>query len=597
MRMLFILLASVRVACAQGWTGWHPTAWDTPRLASPEVVRVQAVTNGPFVFTNYLPQWNQVVDGASTNYVYGWPPDGSCSTNKVISTNAFLSDIVANAGALDTGAVVNTWSFDLNDCTGGAYTVTRTVTNYPAFTNLYLQAKEIVALDCYYAIYERWSALRAIGKITSGGPEKPRFYRNMRDALISLKSAALGMATAFNPAEESPTMRGAEIWFYGWDYRTALQTFGVPTNYLTFTPYRALASTNAGYGSTITNTYVMAQTYTKTCLKCYDGFEDICDPDWWDFTCEVWSDVQTNSISTNITVDGCGNVVTNIGRAGDVVARVCTNYDYTAARILGPFNAGGVEPGRWSHEYGWWSLRTVLTNLTTTAHNSLGRFGTYNLGYAQQCVLRNASPFEQDLELARRAHDTAINMTLSLLSGDYYRAPGVDSASSVGSVFWDGYAYSELAYFSASKPSIIINTSSIPLLASSSVQLFENTPNESKPYWPYIGWPWGENGGGTNITTNTVSTTILADKVLLKHESQYPTVDQFDCSGGLQSFGFGSNSTNSYLLFEKERALPAPAAYPVPTGEDAPPDDYQYRSGQALYFAASAKIRWNFERK
>lgn len=577
--LIFTLHASVS---AQAWTGWHPDAWERERLDTPESVSMCAVMNGPFAFTNYVAPFTNGVSGRE-----GVP---------VESVESFYSDIEFGSPC-GTSPVINAWSFTLINATGTQYVEARGWTGIPQSVTMKAQARDCVAIDCYYAVAERWNVLRAIGKITSGGPEKPRFYRNMRDALISLKSTALSMATAFNPAEESPTMRGAEVWFYGWNYRTALLAFGVPTNYLAFTPYRALASTNAGYGSTITNTYVMEQTYTRTCLKCYDGFEDICDPDWWDFTCEVWSDVQTNSISTNITVDGCGNVVTNIGRAGDVVTRVCTNYDYTAARILGPFNAGGVEPGRWSHEYGWWSLRTVLTNLTTTTHNSLGRFGTYNLGYAQQCVLRNVSPFEQDWEVARRAHDTAIIMTLTLLSGEYYRPPGFDSALSVGSVFWDGYAYSERAYFSASKPAIIVNTSSIPLLASSHVQLFENTPNESKPYWPLIGWPWGESGYGTNITTNTISTTILADKILLKKESQYQTVDQFDCSVGLQSFGFGSNSTNSYLLFEKERTLPTPAAYPVPTGVDALTDNNQYRSGQAVYFAASAKIRWNFERK
>lgn len=321
----FTLLASVN---AFGWTGWHPTAWDTPRLASPEVVRVQAVTNGPFVFTNYLPQWNRVVDGVYTNYVYGWPPDGSCSTNKVISTNAFLSDIVANAGVLDTGAVVNSWSFDLTDCTGTAYTVTRTVTNYPAWTNLHLQARDVWAFDAYMAMYEREQVIQRthwLHGIIAGeqAADKPRYYRNNREALVYTKSwlaGSIGYFVATNyiaPEYLTNTIETVTA-------DVLMPAIAAPSNYLDHTPWRWLGPVDGGLSNVVRGSWAMVG--------------------WYD----------TNGVAlvqTNITVDSCGNTVTNIGAYtnGQVVAFVCTN-----AAIL----AGHTES-----DYGWRKVTNIFANL------------------------------------------------------------------------------------------------------------------------------------------------------------------------------------------------------------------------------------------
>lgn len=321
---IFIVAA---LSNAFGWEGYHPEAWTSVRLATPEVVRLQAVTNGPFIFTNYYPQWNTVITNMEgliyTNYVYGWPPDGECSTNKSISTNEFLSDIVANGGTLETGAVVNTWFFRLYNCTGGAYEVSRTVTNFPTWTNLSMQAQDIMAFDSHMAAYERWLTSPNDRPLT-----KPRFYRNTRDTLVATKEWVLENYPHF--VSTNWTFPDYLIDPIPWmDLRTLTTQSHVPSNYCTFTPWRWLGPVAGGLGNVVGGQWRMVGKYNTNGIAL---------------------------IQTNITVNSCGQTVTNIGAYtnGQIVSFICTNDQ--------------IAVGFQESDYGFRHLQAVFSNLTRVGY-------------------------------------------------------------------------------------------------------------------------------------------------------------------------------------------------------------------------------------
>lgn len=555
----FTLLASVN---AFGWTGWHPTAWDTPRLASPEVVRVQAVTNGPFVFTNYLPQWNQVVDGVYTNYVYGWPPDGSCSTNKVISTNAFLSDIVANAGALDTGAVVNTWSFDLNDCTGGAYTVTRTVTNYPAFTNLHLQARDVWAFDSYMAAHERGTVM------PTNTLEKPRYYRNNRDALVQTKQwieAYAGNFAETNWSANMPDYLTNALPTY--DAVTLAVSIGAPSNYTAHTPWRWLGPVDGGLSNVVRGSWAMVGRY------------------------------DTNGVAlvqTNVTLDSCGNTITNVGAYtnGQVVAFVCTN-----AAIL----AGHTES-----DYGWRKIQAAFSNLVVVQYDgAYAGVSTSKSARIQPEIDFTGLPYEGDVFNAFypvwnsyadgtwAEYDSA---QTGLVFGVFAEmVTELDVNLNYADIVWTG------RYSSALSPAVVLGSSNLVTIAAVSASAYTYAPTyipceppDSDPCSARNARPPGMSGMLFD-ESSTCFTNTIAEKTALGSYSNNVAVYQWN---------------NAYPRGNVLTFAPSITTPQNPAAREAAPSDftlYQECIGQwdftwgeygaANYEIPKIVVRWNFERK
>lgn len=293
-----ILLASVN---AQAWTGWHPSAWTNSRLEVAESITMCAVSNGPFIVTNYI-------DDAA-----------------IVSTQWFFSDIEFGEPC-STSAVINSWSFTLINSSGAEYVETRGWTGIPQTVTMQAQARDCVAIDAYLAMRERWEVAQNDGAI-----EKPRFYRNNRDALIEAKRWIVANHSSY-------------VWT-GWempDYLTnAVPTItnelltvltGMPSNWLAHTPYRNLSPVAIGGLSNTVNGY-----WSMT------GQQD---------TNGAWLTL------TNVFIDSCGNVTTNAGAwtNGQIITFTCTN--------------DAISPGRTESDYGWKYARAVFTNLVLAQYNA-----------------------------------------------------------------------------------------------------------------------------------------------------------------------------------------------------------------------------------
>lgn len=301
LKMLFIFLASVSAACAQGWTGWHPTAWTTQRLVTAESVTMCAVSNGPFIVTNYS-------DGAA-----------------IVSTQWFFSDIEFGQPC-GTSPVANSWAFTLIDSNGVEYVEARGWTGIPQSVTMKAQARDCVAIDAYLAMRERWEVAQNDGAI-----EKPRFYRDNRDALVEIKRWMKSNSAAYVlKTWDMPDYLTNSVPHLTNDLLVSIT--GMPDNWLDHTPYRNISAVANGGASNQVSGY-----WTLT------GKQD---------TNGVWL------VQTNVFIDSCGNVTTNAGAwtNGQTIAFRCTN--------------DAIQVGRVESDYGWRYARPAFSNLVLARYQA-----------------------------------------------------------------------------------------------------------------------------------------------------------------------------------------------------------------------------------
>lgn len=363
MRMLFILLASVSASFAQGWTGWHPEAWTNSRLAVAEYVTMCAVSNGPFIVTNYG-------GGAA-----------------IVSTQWFFSDIEFGQPC-STSPVVNSWSFPLMDSNGVENVETRGWTGIPTTVTMQAQARDCAAIDCYLALKERYAVTTTNANPANAWAQKPRFYRSNRETLVSLKETASSLMPRYadNSFRSGGTFNDAFIGrvVYRWSGTqwTARVSGELPylsqTNMIirqgfpgalsaamatgtvygwqvgNYTAWRVTnavyAVTNVSYGFADLTPYRQllglggempaVQTYTGIVnWTCYD----YADLDCWTTNCDGCSQTITNEFM--------GLLYTNTVTGEDTITMLNTATNYA--------------PGFDGRDYGWQVLRRAITNMTT----------------------------------------------------------------------------------------------------------------------------------------------------------------------------------------------------------------------------------------
>jgi len=310
-KMLCIFLALVSSVSAKSWTNWHPIAWTNTRLEAAESVTLNAVTNA-LVVTNWT------------------------GTNAVISTNAFWSDITA--GVLSTVPVVNTWTTYVVDQSGAETSVVYVLTGLQQRVSMNLQARDVVALDSYLAMQERYIAL-AYGRSETNGIEKPRYYRGYRDALVYAKAYTSNLLQ--NGSGSIAPAKYIQPWhldtngtldiYYQINTNTTpplitatgvLQHITRPTNYWTYTPWRNLNEIGVGYGRITTSTWVI---------------------------------VGGEGTITQTVYDSCGGTRDISGTNGEIVVGTCTNLS--------------IQAGYTSLDYGWGGVRAAMTNAVAYAAN------------------------------------------------------------------------------------------------------------------------------------------------------------------------------------------------------------------------------------
>lgn len=206
------------VELAEAQTGWLEVAYppeDHARLQTAVVVQAWAAVHS-FVLTNC----GQVV------------------------TQAFQTDIVpAGAGLVVTNAFSwPCWQCDTNGVRTNSFTDSRTVTSALQVVTNKLQARDVWAWDAYYAMSERTN-------VVGGAVQKPRFYRENREALVFTKD---WLADSIGSFVRADTSRPPLVYL---DWTNLYPLAAVPSNFLDYTPYRELNCGGIGYtnASTLTN--------------------------------------------------------------------------------------------------------------------------------------------------------------------------------------------------------------------------------------------------------------------------------------------------------------------------------------------------------
>lgn len=385
--VIFIFLGLGKHTPAQSWEGWHPTAWTSPRFAEPVTISA----------------WVYPVTLTYTNHAK--LPDLSRTTGEVF----FLSSITARPEG-DTipprvAAATGTWSVAVwrNVVTPGGTVYTQVNENlkltdlFYVKTNISLQPREIVAFDVYNAMCERWWSL--VYNREEDLADMPRFYRDPRDTLVAAKQwvaanmgsyvdrGQLDMAGTLNTYFESHHP-------YVWGPITNVSgqvTTNWNESYSPTVPTYTKSSLMSVYGGpqyraiqTVTGTvegwrlgqlgtqYLTQRVYTQTNIlltaldvtpaRSLDGFgEPYPATSVWTYTfgpqdCffdfldrpECWLDCSTCSGTYTSRVCGQDVVWTVTGEATTNITVTCTNY----------------APGYTSADYGWWSVRRMLTNMT-----------------------------------------------------------------------------------------------------------------------------------------------------------------------------------------------------------------------------------------
>ena len=191
-----------------------------------------------------------------------------------------------------------------------------------------LNAKDVRLFDCTMATLERHLILSSANTVSNfipdpfdlfGTGESVSLYRGERNAIAWFKTWVKDHCTSFYypiPTNSTPTN------WVAFTPATLCSAASVPTNFLTYTPYRSADGSWDHYRRVMTNMFILRQGTNAT------------------------------HVATNSLVDSAGIEFTAVGTNGLTVTRYATNVNQQAGTTLG--------------EYGWDGLRRVVTNLCVT---------------------------------------------------------------------------------------------------------------------------------------------------------------------------------------------------------------------------------------
>ena len=240
--------------------------------------------------------------------------------------------------------VTNFWGIHTNEVqTTVTLSVTNTITNsywYSISANsdvfargssnitLYAGAKEIKSLESAYAVQERLEALDRSGASLPGSAT--RYYRSERQNLIWIKFyldyAISVVPSAINGHFVDPDLSDSGLYYTNPPSMTStglLASLSLPTNYLSYTPYRDLSGFGTGQRNLVETTWVMTTT---------NAGED---------TIEAW--------------DAWGNQQNITGTNGQVITSTATN--------------GNIEPGFTHLDYGWQPITALMSRVRWAIYN------------------------------------------------------------------------------------------------------------------------------------------------------------------------------------------------------------------------------------
>jgi hypothetical protein len=300
----FIFLASASLARAD-WSGWYEAAYPVTN-----VFRFHP-TNAPladlYAATNTVVYTNELRFGVSTTI-----------------TSRFLSNVRVDDWQ-GPHTITNDWLYTLRRYyTNGLYSnvvYTARVVSTLVQTSLYVQARDVWAIDCYRAVRER--ALASGGAWSDLGLD---LYANnaaicavLKDRMLAATDGYVDTTSAVWRAEAplsltnpvAPPLAVTSI----------LGRINAPTNWPQFTAVREMSGAGVGIGRVVTTTWVIVGSST--------------------------------GIVTNTSFNTCGDAVTLTGTNRQIVSMACTNAD--------------IIEGRTTLDYGWKYMRDYITNLQITA--------------------------------------------------------------------------------------------------------------------------------------------------------------------------------------------------------------------------------------
>ena len=264
-------------------------AWDTNAWPSTNYARFSDTNMWVTVTNVYAKSWDRDLYATSSISFSGWV-DGTNWTYDLVTNDSVQGTSLWATFSVEGGQAsnyfnltnYNTWLTDIregyanhlsfsetNSVTNTYYItisagVTNTVTEIDTQrgsgvrTNMYMNAKDIRAWDCYMAIEERAKFLADADR-----PET-KFYRTERDNLYYFK-LSLPIAV-FIDRSLADTNGYFDTWFSNnqsevslpeWTVTGLLAHISTPTNYLTYTPYRSLNGSGYPYTRIMTGEYTM----------------------------------------------------------------------------------------------------------------------------------------------------------------------------------------------------------------------------------------------------------------------------------------------------------------------------------------------------
>jgi len=140
-------------------------------------------------------------------------------------------------------------------------------------TNLFMDAKDLRAWECYQAIDERWDLLNWDQPPIASDVTRMKFYREERANVIAAKESLRAVGSGDIFAEKFLNLSDADASGYfdtffsnntgaislpTWTLSNLLVAAGAPTNFFDYTPYRQLEGRGFGIAHTVTGTFTIA---------------------------------------------------------------------------------------------------------------------------------------------------------------------------------------------------------------------------------------------------------------------------------------------------------------------------------------------------
>lgn len=276
-------------------------------------------------WSNWHPQaWSTVRGGVETADAFA-PVHTHVVTNWLgyanrVSTNTHVAPIYFQSNL--TTSVLSV-KYLLEHPTGPATTNTVTTTNWFAPRVVSLAYREVVGFDVFTAMRERDSVLGAGASALESAGYFPPVYRNEREQLVTAKTWLKANCTNFVNTTVEPPVNN-------WTVTGLLARFDLPTNYFDQTPKSALWCGDTGAVMVVTSRIMV---------------------------------VGTSYPTTNVLINSCGEIFTNIGvmGTGTLVEVVCTNAL--------PFQGTNRNASTW----GWCPIPDLFNSLMVTRVQGLDR--------------------------------------------------------------------------------------------------------------------------------------------------------------------------------------------------------------------------------